>query len=201
MVESTPSFARLVVALGKLPGIGQKTATRLAFFILRQSPAEAEALATAIRELKEKTRFCSNCFHLTETDPCPLCTDPARDDRQLCVVEQPQDLLAVERSRSFRGRYHVLQGALSPLDGIGPEQLRIKELLVRLQDHAVEEVVVATNFSVEGEATALYLARLLHPLGLRVTRLAHGIPLGSDLEYIDEATVNRAVEGRREIGG
>jgi len=200
MVESTPSFARLVVALGKLPGIGQKTATRLAFFILRQSPAEAEALAGAIRELREKTRFCSRCFHLTETDPCPLCTDPARDDRQLCVVEQPQDLLAVERSRSFRGRYHVLQGALSPLDGIGPEQLRIKELLVRLQDHSVEEVVVATNFSVEGEATALYLARLLQPLGLRVTRLAHGIPLGSDLEYIDEATVNRAVEGRREIG-
>lgn len=200
MVESTPSFARLVAALGKLPGIGQKTATRLAFFILRQSPAEAQALATAICELKEKTRFCSRCFHLTESDPCPLCTDPARDDRQLCVVEQPQDLLAVERSRSFRGRYHVLQGALSPLDGIGPEQLRIKELLVRLQDHAVEEVVVATNFSVEGEATALYLARLLQPLGMRVTRLAHGIPLGSDLEYIDEATVNRAVEGRREIG-
>jgi recombination protein RecR len=200
MVESTPSFARLVVALGKLPGIGQKTATRLAFFILRQAPAEAEALAVAIRELKEKTRFCSCCFHLTEADPCSLCTDPARDERLLCVVEQPQDLLAVERSRSFRGRYHVLQGALSPLDGIGPEQLRIKELLVRLQDHSVEEVVVATNFSVEGEATALYLARLLHPLGLRVTRLAHGIPLGSDLEYIDEATVNRAVEGRREIG-
>lgn len=200
MVESTPSFARLVAALGKLPGVGQKTATRLAFFILRQSPAEAQALATAICELKEKTRFCSRCFHLTESDPCPLCTDPGRDDRLLCVVEQPQDLLAVERSRSFRGRYHVLQGALSPLDGIGPEQLRIKELLVRLQDHAVEEVVVATNFSVEGEATALYLARLLQPLGLRVTRLAHGIPLGSDLEYIDEATVNRAVEGRREIG-
>lgn len=200
MVESTPSFARLVAALGKLPGVGQKTATRLAFFILRQSPAEAQALATAICELKEKTRFCSRCFHLTESDPCPLCTDPGRDDRLLCVVEQPQDLLAVERSRSFRGRYHVLQGALSPLDGIGPEQLRIKELLVRLQDHAVEEVVVATNFSVEGEATALYLARLLQPLGVRVTRLAHGIPLGSDLEYIDEATVNRAVEGRREIG-
>ena len=200
MVESIPSFARLVVALGKLPGIGQKTATRLAFFILRQAPAEAEALAVAIRELKEKTRFCSRCFHLTEADPCSLCTDPARDEGLLCVVEQPQDLLAVERSRSFRGRYHVLQGALSPLDGIGPEQLRIKELLVRLQDHSVEEVVVATNFSVEGEATALYLARLLHPLGLRVTRLAHGIPLGSDLEYIDEATVNRAVAGRREIG-
>lgn len=200
MVESTPSFARLVVALGKLPGIGQKTATRLAFFILRQSAAEAEALSSAIRELKEKSRFCSRCFHLTEADPCHLCTDPARDDRQLCVVEQPQDLLAVERSRSFRGRYHVLQGALSPLDGIGPDQLRIKELLARLQGSAVEEVVVATNFSVEGEATALYLARLLQPSGLRVTRLAHGIPLGSDLEYIDEATVNRAVEGRREIG-
>ena len=199
MVESTPSFGRLVVALGKLPGIGRKTATRLAFFLLRQSAADTEALAAAIRDLKEKTRFCSRCFHLTEADPCSLCIDSVRDDRQLCVVEQPQDLLAIERSRSYRGRYHVLQGALSPLDGIGPEQLRIRELLARLQDGRVEEVVVATNFSVEGEATALYLARLLRPFGLRITRPAHGIPLGSDLEDIDDATVNRAIEGRREL--
>jgi recombination protein RecR len=199
MLDSIPSFARLVAELAKFPGIGQKTATRLAFFILRQPLIEAEALATAIRELKAKVRFCSNCFHITESDPCPLCTDPGRDDRLLCIVEEPQDLIAIERSRSFRGRYHVLHGALSPLDGIGPEELRIRELLSRLESGPVQEAVVATNFTVEGEATALYLARLIRPLGIRVTRLAHGIPMGSDLEYVDEATVNRAVEGRREI--
>jgi len=199
MLDSIPSFARLVAELAKFPGIGRKTATRLAFFVLRQAPAEAEALAGAIRELKEKVRFCSNCFHITENDPCPLCTDPGRDERLLCIVEEPQDLIAIERSRSFRGRYHVLHGALSPLDGIGPDDLRVGELLARLEGGAVQEVVVATNFNVEGEATALYLARLIRPLGIRVTRLAHGIPMGSDLEYVDEATVNRAVEGRREI--
>jgi recombination protein RecR len=199
MLDSIPSFARLVAELAKFPGIGQKTATRLAFFILRQPLIEAEALAAAIRELKAKVRFCSNCFHITESDPCPLCTDPGRDDRLLCIVEEPQDLIAIERSRSFRGRYHVLHGALSPLDGIGPEELRIRELLSRLESGPVQEAVVATNFTVEGEATALYLARLIRPLGIRVTRLAHGIPMGSDLEYVDEATVNRAVEGRREI--
>jgi recombination protein RecR len=199
MLDSIPSFARLVAELAKFPGIGQKTATRLAFFILRQSSVEAEALAAAIRELKAKVRFCSNCFHITESDPCPLCTDPGRDDRLLCIVEEPQDLIAIERSRSFRGRYHVLHGALSPLDGVGPEELRISELVARLESGQVQEAVVATNFTVEGEATALYLARLIRPLGIRVTRLAHGIPMGSDLEYVDEATVNRAVEGRREI--
>lgn len=199
MLDSIPSFARLVAELAKLPGIGQKTATRLAFFILRQPLIEAEALAGAIRELKAKVRFCSNCFHITESDPCLLCADPGRDDRLLCIVEEPQDLVAIERSRSFRGRYHVLHGALSPLDGIGPEELRISELVSRLESGQVQEVVVATNFSVEGEATALYLARLIRPLGIRVTRLAHGIPMGSDLEYVDEATVNRAVAGRREI--
>jgi len=199
MLDSIPSFARLVAELSKFPGIGRKTATRLAFFVLRQSPAEAGALAAAISELKEKVRFCSNCFHITESDPCPLCTDPGRDERLLCIVEEPQDLIAIERSRSFRGRYHVLHGALSPLDGIGPDDLRISELLARLKGGSVQEVVVATNFNVEGEATALYLARLICPLGIRVTRLAHGIPMGSDLEYVDEATVNRAVEGRREI--
>lgn len=199
MLDSIPSFARLVAELAKFPGVGRKTATRLAFFILRQPLAEAEALAGAIRELKAKVRFCSNCFHITESDPCPLCTDPGRDERLLCIVEEPQDLIAIERSRSFRGRYHVLHGALSPLDGIGPEALRISELLSRLEAGQVREVVVATNFTVEGEATALYLARLIRPLGIRVTRLAHGIPMGSDLEYVDEATVNRAVEGRREI--
>jgi recombination protein RecR len=199
MLDSIPSFARLVAELAKFPGIGQKTATRLAFFILRQPSIEAEALASAIQELKAKVLFCSNCFHITESDPCPLCTDPGRDDRLLCIIEEPQDLIAIERSRSFRGRYHVLHGALSPLDGVGPDELRISELLARLGSGQVQEVVVATNFTVEGEATALYLARLIRPLGIRVTRLAHGIPMGSDLEYVDEATVNRAVEGRREI--
>ncbi len=199
MLDSIPSFARLVAELAKFPGIGPKTATRLAFHVLRQSEPEAEALAEAIRDLKQKTHFCSRCFHITEADPCPLCSDPGRDDTLLCVVEQPQDLLAIERSRSFRGRYHVLHGCLSPLDGVGPEDLKIAELLERLKGGEVREVVVATNFSVEGEATALYLARLVQPLGIRVSRLAHGIPMGSDLEYVDEATVNRAIEGRREL--
>jgi recombination protein RecR len=199
MLDSIPSFARLVAELAKFPGIGQKTATRLAFFVLRQPEAEALALAEAIQDLKARVGFCSTCFHITENDPCALCADPARDERLLCIVEEPQDLIAIERSRSFRGRYQVLHGALSPLDGIGPEELRIRELVLRLGSGQVQEVVIATNFTVEGEATALYLARLIRPLGIRVTRLAHGIPMGSDLEYVDEATVNRAVEGRREI--
>ncbi len=194
-----PSFNRLVAELAKFPGVGKKTATRLALFVLRQPDAEAESLAEAIREMKARTRFCSICFHYTEDDPCPLCTDPARNDELLCVVQQPQDLMSVERSRSFRGRYHVLHGALSPLDGIGPAQLKISELMVRLAEGSVREVLLATNFSVEGEATAYYLASLIHPLGIHVSRLAHGIPLGSDLEYVDEATVNRAVEGRQTI--
>jgi recombination protein RecR len=199
MLDSIPSFARLVAELSRFPGIGQKTATRLAFFILRRSAAEADALADAIRELKEKIRFCSICQHMTEIDPCSICRDPGRDDRLLCVVEEPRDLISIERSRSFQGRYHVLHGALSPLDGIGPDDLKIHELMERLRNDPVEEVLVATNFSVEGEATSLYLARLIRPLGIRVTRPAHGIPMGSDLEYVDDATVNRAVEGRREI--
>ncbi|OHB26624.1 MAG: recombination protein RecR [Desulfuromonadaceae bacterium GWC2_58_13] len=199
MLDSIPSLARLIAELSKFPGIGRKSAARLAFFVLRQSTAEAEALAGAILDLKTRVRFCSTCFHITESDPCPLCTDPGRDEAILCVVEDPQDLIAIERSHSFRGRYHVLHGALSPLDGIGPENLKITELLTRLRDGKVHEVLVATNFSVEGEATALYLARLIRPLGIRVTRLAYGIPMGSDLEYIDEATVNRAVEGRRDF--
>lgn len=199
MLDSIPSFTRLVTELTKFPGIGSKTATRLAFFLLRQSSAEAEALADAILDLKRHTRFCSVCYHITESDPCQICTDPARDDRLLCVVETPQDLLAVERSHSFRGRYHVLHGALSPLDGVGPNDLKIPELLQRLQKGRVEEVLVATNFTVEGDATALYLARQLQPSGVKVTRLAYGIPMGSELEYVDEATVNRAIEGRRKI--
>lgn len=199
MLDSIPSFARLVAELAKFPGVGTKTATRLAFFLLRQPDTEAAALATAIVELKRNTRFCSVCFHITEQDPCPLCADPVRDGSLLCVVEEPQAVLAVERSRSFRGRYHVLHGALSPLDGIGPDDLKIAPLLERLRQGEIREVLVATNFTVEGDATALYLARLIQPLGIRVTRLAYGIPMGSELEYVDEATVHRAVEGRREL--
>jgi len=199
MLDSIPSFARLVAELAKFPGVGRKTATRLAFFLLKQPRQEAEALAEAIRELKDKIGFCSRCFHITESNPCAICQDSGRDDHLLCVVEEPQDLMAIERSHSFRGRYHVLQGALSPLDGIGPEEIRVAELLERLEVEPIREVLIATNFTVEGDATALYLAGEIRPRGLRVTRLAHGIPTGSDLEYVDDATVNRAVEGRREI--
>jgi len=199
MLDSIPSFTRLVVELAKFPGIGTKTATRLAFYLLRQPEAATAALAAALLDVKRNTRFCSTCFHITEQDPCVLCADPARDPALLCVVEEPQAVLAVERSRSFRGRYHVLHGALSPLDGIGPDELKIAPLLERLRQGEVREVLVATNFTVEGDATALYLARLIHPLEIRITRLAYGIPMGSELEYVDEATVHRAVEGRREI--
>ena len=199
MLDSIPSFARLVAELAKFPGVGNKTATRLAFFLLRQPKGHAEALAEAILDLQRNTRFCSVCFHITEQDPCNLCSDPGRDDTLLCVVEEPQALLAIERSRSFKGRYHVLHGALSPLDGIGPEDLKIAPLMQRLERGNYREVLVATNFTVEGDATALYLAKLIQPLGIRVTRLAYGIPMGSELEYVDEATVNRAVEGRRDI--
>jgi recombination protein RecR len=199
MLSSIPSFARLVAELAKFPGIGNKTATRLAFFLLRQPEAQAEALATAILDLQRNTRFCSVCFHITEQDPCLLCNDPKRDESLICVVEEPQALLAIERSRSFRGRYHVLHGALSPLDGIGPEDLKIAPLLKRIEQGDIQEIIIATNFTVEGDATALYLATLIQPHGTRVTRLAYGIPMGSELEYVDEATVNRAVEGRRDI--
>ena len=199
MLDSVPSFRRLVDELSKLPGVGRKTAARLAFHLLQQNESQVRALAEAMLDVKKKTFFCSRCFHLTETDPCNLCTDPARDDRQLCVVEDSRGLISILRSRSFRGRFHVLQGALSPLDGVGPDELRIAELLRRLEGGAVEEVLIATNFTVEGDATALYLEGLIKPLGIRVTRLAFGIPLGSDLEYVDDATINRAIEGRREL--
>ena len=199
MLDSIPSFARLVAELAKFPGVGNKTATRLAFFLLRQPKGQAEALAGAILDLQRNTRFCSVCFHITEQDPCALCCDPGRDATLLCVVEEPQALLAIERSRSFKGFYHVLHGALSPLDGIGPEDLKIAPLITRLEQGGFQEILIATNFTVEGDATALYLAKLIQPLGIRVTRLAYGIPIGSELEYVDEATVNRAVEGRRDI--
>ena len=192
-------MTRLIQQLTRLPGIGEKTAGRLAFHILRVDREYAQALADALLAVKDETRLCSTCFALTEADPCPICTDPARVPDAICVVEEPADLLAVERAHEFRGRYHVLHGTLAPLDGIGPDELKIQPLLVRLRDGSIREVIVATNPTAEGEATALYLARLIKPLGLKVTRIAHGIPVGGDLEYVDVMTVGRALEGRREM--
>ncbi len=197
MIQISPSLTRLLGELKKLPGVGEKTALRLALHLLK-SPANVSALADSLKEVQARVRFCSTCFGITEEDPCRICSGE-RDGAVLCVVEEAQDMMAVERTQAFRGRYHVLQGALSPLNGITPAQLRITELLQRLQGGTVSEVVLATNFTVEGEATALYLTRLIKPLGIKVTRLAHGIPLGSDLEYVDAATVQRAVEGRSEL--
>ena len=202
LAGAPPPLQRLVAELGRLPGIGEKTALRLAFHILRADPGYARSLAQAIVTATEKVRLCSVCCTLTDADPCSLCADPRRDGSVLCVVEGVQDLMAIERSREFRGRYHVLHGVLAPLDGVGPDQLRIKELLARLTPReapVVSEVIVATNPDVEGEATALYLTRLLRPLGARVTRIAQGVPMGGDLEYADPATLARAIQARREL--
>ncbi len=193
---------RLVAQLAKLPGIGEKTAQRLAFHVLRAPPEYARALSAALLEVVDKVRLCPRCFSLTDGPNqalCGYCTDARRDDRQLCVVEGIADELALERTREFKGRYHVLHGVLSPLEGVGPDQLRIRELLARLQEAPVEEVIVATNPDIEGEATSLYLTRLLKPMGLKVTRLAQGIPMGGDLEYADQATLARALSARREL--
>jgi recombination protein RecR len=193
------SLARLVEQLQKLPGIGAKGAQRLAFHILKNPRDEAERLCDAIREVKERVTYCSTCNNITDQDPCVFCTNPSRDQRVICVVEEPQNVSVVEKTREFRGLYHVLMGALSPLHGVGPDDLKIAGLLSRVAVGGVEEVILATNPTVEGEATALYLARLLKPLGVRVTRIAMGIPVGSDLEYADEVTMTRAMEGRREV--
>jgi recombination protein RecR len=192
-------LARLIEALQKLPGVGPKTAQRLAFFLLKRPAPEVDELAAALSQLKSRITHCSICFNVTEADPCRICGDPARDVRVMCVVEEPNDLLALERTGEFRGRYHVLLGALSPLDGIGPEDLKVRELLTRLEADLVEEIILATNPSVEGEATAIYLAKLLRPIGVRVTRIARGLPVGGDLEYADEVTLSKALEGRKEM--
>ena len=199
MLVSLPSFARVVAELSKLPGVGSKTAARLAFHLLRTTDRDVEALAEALLEMKRKVGFCRRCFHIAEEDLCQTCRDSTRDSSRLCVVQEPQDLLAIERSHAYRGLYHVLHGALSPLDGIGPDDLKIPQLLQRLQQEQIEEVLLATSFTVEGEATALYLTGLCKEQGVIVTRLAHGIPSGSDLEYIDAGTVQQAVNGRREL--
>ncbi len=196
----TPDPLNQVVAqLAKLPGIGEKTAQRLAFYILRSPPEYARDLSLAIQELVVKVRLCDRCFALTELELCHFCQDPRRDDRVLCVVEGVADLIAVERTREFKGRYHVLHGVLSPLEGIGPDQLKIRELVARLRDGNVEEVIVATNPDVEGEATALYLTRLLKPMAIKVSRIAQGLPMGGDLEFADQATLAKALSARREL--
>jgi len=188
---------RLVHELSKLPGVGERTATRLAFFILREEEHYARSLAQALIDIKERVRLCSLCENLTELDPCKICVDSRRDTSLICVVEEPSDMIAVERTHAFRGRYHILHGAISPLDGIGPDELKITELLKRIHGGGVSEVIVATNASVEGEATALYLQKVIKPTGVPLTRLASGIPVGGDLEYIDASTLSRAIEERK----
>jgi recombination protein RecR len=199
----TPSasapIVRLIEAFHKLPGIGPKSAQRLTYYLLRAPQEEAKALAQAILEVKEKIAFCFICQNVTDTDPCLICANAQRDQSLICVVEEPLDILALERTGSYHGLYHVLHGVISPMDGIGPEDLKIEELLERLKAGAVKEVILATNPNLEGEATAMYLSRLLRPLGLRVTRLARGLPSGADLEYADDLTLTRALEGRQEV--
>jgi recombination protein RecR len=190
---------RLVEAFSRLPGIGPKTASRLTYYLLRQPADEANTLADALRDLKERTRFCEVCFNITEASPCPICKSDERDRAMICVVEEPLDVLALERTRDFCGLYHVLHGTISPMDGVGPEDLKIRELLARVQAGGVREVILATNPSLEGENTAMYVHKKLAALGVKVTRLARGLPVGGDLEYADEVTLSRALEGRREM--
>lgn len=194
-----PPLARLIEAFEKLPGIGQKTAQRLAFYMLNAPKEEAQNFAEALLEAKEKIHYCSVCQNLTDDDICEICASTKRDRTVICVVESVRDLLAMERTHEYRGMYHVLHGALSPLDGIGPDDLKIKELLVRLSKEPVEELIMATNSNVEGEATAMYLCKLVQPFNIKVTKIAHGIPVGGDLEYADEMTLAMALEGRREM--
>jgi len=187
--------------LGRLPGIGPKSAQRLAFHLMKLPTEDTARLTAAIDEMKARVRFCSRCFNVAEAELCPVCVDDRRDASVLCVVEEPRDVVAVERTGEFGGRYHVLGGAISPIEGIGPDQLRVRELLARLDDEGVGEVILATNPNIEGEATAMYLARLLDPLGVEVTKIASGLPVGGDLEYADELTLGRALEGRRKLDG
>jgi recombination protein RecR len=187
----------LIDELGRLPGVGPKSAQRIAFHLLSADPVDVRRLVSALTEVKDKVRFCTICGNVSEQDECRVCRDPRRDLAVICVVEEPKDVVAIERTREFRGRYHVLGGAISPIEGIGPDDLRIRELMVRLADDVVTELIIATDPNLEGEATATYLARLVKPMGMRVTRLASGLPVGGDLEYADEVTLGRAFEGRR----
>lgn len=189
----------LIDELGKLPGIGPKSAQRIAFYLVQSERVDVNRLVEVLRLVKEKVRFCASCFNVAEDEECKICRDPRRDNSSICVVEESKDVVAIERTREFRGKYHVLGGAISPIDGIGPEQLRIRELLSRLSDSNITEVIIATDPNLEGEATATYLARTIKPLGIKISRLASGLPVGGDLEYADEVTLGRAFEGRRSL--
>ncbi|GAC1508487.1 MAG: recombination mediator RecR [Chloroflexota bacterium] len=199
MVVTAKPVTRVVDELSRLPGIGPKTAQRLTYFLLRAPAEHAEALAEAIMDLKKNVVLCSQCFNITEKSPCQLCSDTARDVSRICVVEEPLDVVALERTGQYKGRYHVLHGAISPIEGIGPEELKVRELLQRLGSDEVQEVILATNPNLEGDATAMYLTRLIHPLGVTVTRLARGLPVGGDLEYADDITLSNALAGRSRL--
>ena len=195
----SPSIEKLIESFEKLPSIGNKTAARLAFYILNASEEETNEFVNSIINAKKNLKYCSKCWNISDTDPCPICSNPKREQSQICVVEDVKDIIAMERTHEFKGVYHVLHGSLSPMNGIGPDDIKIKELLARLMDGQVKEVILATNPRVEGEATAMYLSKLIKPLGIKVTRIAHGIPVGGDLEYTDEITLTKALEGRREL--
>ena len=195
----SPSIEKLIQSFEKLPSIGNKTAARLAFYILNASEEETNEFVSSIINAKKNLKYCTKCYNLSDTDPCSICGNPKRDQSQICVVEDVRDIIAMERTHEFKGVYHVLHGSISPMNGIGPEDIKIKELLARLMDGQVKEVILATNPRVEGEATAMYLSKLIKPLGVSVTRIAHGIPVGGDLEYTDEVTLTKALEGRREL--
>ena len=197
----TPALQKLIDELGKLPGVGPKSAQRIAFHLIKLPEQDALSLANAIQEAKQKVRFCERCFNMSDEAICEICSDTQRDSSLVCVVEEPRDIVALERTREYKGLYHVLQGAINPIDGIGPEQLKIRELLERLKGNTVVEVILCTNPNIEGEATAMYLAKLIEPLGIQVSRIASGLPVGGDLEYADELTLGRALEGRRNISG
>ena len=195
----SPSIEKLIQSFEKLPSIGNKTAARLAFYILNASEEETNDFISSIVNAKKNLKYCSKCYNISDTDPCPICSNPKRDQSEICVVEDVRDIVAMEKTHEFRGVYHVLHGSISPMNGVGPDDIKIKELLARLMDGQVKEVILATNPRVEGEATAMYLSKLIKPLGIKVTRIAHGIRVGGDLEYTDEITLTKALEGRREI--
>ncbi len=199
MSEFSPSIEKLIESFEKLPSIGNKTAIRLAFYMLNTTEEQANEFVKSIQDARKNLKFCSKCYNISDTDPCEICSNPKRDQSQICVVEDVKDVIAIEKIHEFKGLYHVLHGTISPMDGIGPDDIKIKELLARLMDGTVKEVILATNPKVEGEATAMYISKLIKPMGIKVTRLAHGIPVGGDLEYTDEFTLGKALEGRTEL--
>ena len=199
MQAYTGPISRLIEEFSKLPGVGRKTAQRLAFHVINMNTNDVESLSKAIIDAKREIKYCSVCCNITDTDPCSMCSNKNRDSSIICVVEDPRDVAAMERTREFKGKYHVLNGVISPMDGIGPDMIKIKELIVRLGNEDVKELIMATNPTIEGEATAMYIARLVKPMGIKVTRIAHGLPVGGELKYADEVTITKALEGRREI--